>query len=341
MTDTARRGSRGSTRGWSHQGSPFHAGEQRVQSYLGVRDQIERAGRNMIQGEMPDQLRQLFEALPMLIVGSVDDAGRLWASILAGAPGFVHSPTAKLLRVTAEPWAGDPLSQNLRLGAALGLLGIQLETRRRNRANGRVSEHDAHSFTLEIEQSFGNCKQYIQAREPTFDPTLLAEAGEIGVESARLSARASALLARSDTFFIATASAAATSGADGEGVDVSHRGGRPGFVRVTEGARVTELTVPDFSGNFMFNTLGNLQVNPRAGIVCPDFESGDVLSLTGTARVIWQGETVAAFPGAQRLLTFELESGVFLERALPLRFAGLAPSPYLTDTGTWAELAVR
>jgi predicted pyridoxine 5'-phosphate oxidase superfamily flavin-nucleotide-binding protein len=341
MTGTSRRSPRVIERGWDHEGSPFHVGEQRVQSYIGVREQVERAGRNMIRSDMPDPHRELFEALPMLIVGSMDAAGRLWASILAGEPGFVRSPTAKLLRVTTEQASGDPLAQNLRPGAALGVLGIQLETRRRNRANGRVLEHDARSFTLQVEQSFGNCKKYIQAREPKFDRALATAAGSVGIEGARLSARASALLTRSDTFFIGTASAAAASGADAEGVDVSHRGGRPGFVRVTQGAQATELTVPDFSGNFIFNTLGNLQVNPRAGIVCPDFETGDVLSLTGTARVIWDGPAVAAFPGADRLLSFELESGVFLERALPLRFTSVAPSPYLAETGTWAELGLR
>jgi hypothetical protein len=91
----------------------------------------------------------------------------------------------------------------------------------------------------------------------------------------------------------------------------------------------------------MFNTLGNLQINPRAGIICADFETGDVLQLTGSARVIWEGEAVAAFPGAERLLTFSVESGIFLERALPLRFSGVVPSPYLADTGTWAEVGVR
>jgi predicted pyridoxine 5'-phosphate oxidase superfamily flavin-nucleotide-binding protein len=328
-------------RGWAGPGSPFHEGEQRVQSLIGVRDQVERAGRNMIRAEMPEQHRELFEALPLLVVGSMDDAGRLWASLLAGPPGFVRSPTASSVRVTAEPLAGDPLRENLRAGAALGLLGIQLETRRRNRANGRISARDAHSFTVQVEQSFGNCKQYIQAREPQYDPTLHSAASHIGVEGALLSARASALLTRTDTFFIATASAAATSGADGEGVDVSHRGGRPGFVRVTADAQASALTIPDFSGNFIFNTLGNLQVNPRAGIVCADFETGDVLSLTGSARVIWDGPAVAAFPGAERLLVFAVESGVFLEHALALRFSGAVPSPYLADTGTWAELALR
>ena len=341
MSSAPRRSPRGIERGWKHQGSPFHSGEQRVQSLMGVRDQIERAGRNMIRDEMPDQHRAFFEALPMLVVGSMDDQGRLWASIWAGEPGFVRSPTPKSLRVTAEPAQGDPLARNLHEGAAVGLLGIQLETRRRNRANGRVVARDAGSFTVQVEQSYGNCKQYIQAREPQFDPALRGAAGSTLVEGSRLSARASALLAHTDTFFIATASAAATSGADGEGVDVSHRGGRAGFVRVGEGARATELSFPDFSGNFIFNTLGNLQVNPRAGIVCADFESGAVLLLTGTARVIWDGEAVAAFPGAERLVTFEVESGVFLEHALPLRFAGFALSPDLADTGTWAEVGLR
>jgi uncharacterized protein len=253
----------------------------------------------------------------------------------------VRSPTPKTLQVTAEPLAGDPLRANLREGAALGLLGIQLETRHRVRANGRITAREAQGFTLQVEQSFGNCKKYIQAREPQFDPAFHGAAGGISVEGAVLSARASALLTRTDTFFIATASAAAASGADGEGVDVSHRGGRPGFVRVATVAEASTLAIPDFTGNFIFNTLGNLEVNPAAGIVCADFESGDVLSLTGSARVIWQGEAVAAFPGAERLLVFTVESGVFLEHALPLRFSGAVPSPYLADTGTWAEVALR
>jgi predicted pyridoxine 5'-phosphate oxidase superfamily flavin-nucleotide-binding protein len=329
-----RRGERGSARA----GSPFHAGEQRVQSYIGVRDQVERAGRNMILSEMPDPFRALFEATPLLVVGSADSAGRLWASLLAGEPGFVRAPTAARLTVSANPALGDPLTANLRVGAAVGLLGIQLQTRRRTRANGLVTERDAQSFTVQVAQSFGNCKQYIQAREPVYDRTLLASVGGVVNEGARLSARAAALLANTDTFFIATASAAAASGKDGEGVDISHRGGRPGFVRVTENAGVTRLTLPDFTGNFLFNTLGNLEVNPQAGIVCADFTTGDVLSITGTARVIWDGPEVAAFHGAERLLSFELESGVFLERALPLRFGGVEASPNLADTGTWSEV---
>lgn len=337
MTDAPRRPARVIDRGWTHEASPFHAGEQAVQRRVGVREQVERAGRNMIRSEMPDQHRELFEALPMLVVGSMSDDGRVWASLLAGEPGFVRSPSAKLLQITATPATGDPLSEQLSVGNPLGLLGIQLETRRRNRANGHIVARDAQSFTVEIEQSFGNCKQYIQAREPTFDPSRLETTGPAVLEAARLSAKASALLANADTLFIATASARAATATESEGVDVSHRGGRPGFVRVSDGPHGTRLTMPDFRGNFIFNTFGNLEVNPRAGIVCPDFRTGDVLSLTGTARVIWEGPELDSFEGADRLLSFDVESAVFMERALPLRFEGLAFSPDLAGTGIWAE----
>jgi predicted pyridoxine 5'-phosphate oxidase superfamily flavin-nucleotide-binding protein len=165
-----------------------------VQSLIGVREQVERAGRNLIRDEMPEQHRALFQALPMLVVGSVDRAGRPWASILASEPGFIWAPDSKTLRVTAVPLLGDPLADNLRVGAPLGLLGIQLETRRRNRANGRITMQGAHSFTVGVEQSFGNCKQYIQARAPTFVPELRRAAGSVTLEGSQLSARASPLL---------------------------------------------------------------------------------------------------------------------------------------------------
>ena len=326
-------------RGWAHEGSPFHPGEQFVQRIVGVRDQVEHAGRNMIREHMPDQFRALFEALPMVVVGSIGAEGQVWASILSGAPGFVRSPEDDSLVIQAQPVLGDPLENQLRIGAPLGVLGLQLETRRRVRANGRIVRRDATAFTVHVAQTFGNCPKYIQAREPTFEASLIASAGAPVLERARLSERASALLANTDTFFIATASANAGSSGegDGEGVDVSHRGGRSGFVRVSHTESRTTLTFPDFSGNFMFNTLGNLQSNPHAGIVCADFSTGNVLSITGTATTLWNSPDQAHFEGAERLLEFSVETGVFLEHALPLRFNGFSASPALQGTGTWAE----
>jgi len=102
------------------------------------------------------------------------------------------------------------------------------------------------------------------------------------------------------------------------GVDVSHRGGKPGFVRLNG---EDTLTVPDFSGNCHFNTFGNLELNPRAGLLFVDFEQGNLLYLTGTAEVIWEGTEILTYPGAERLLRFHLVQGYRVEGSLPLRWS--------------------
>jgi len=302
--------------------SPFHPGERAVQERLGVRDRIEKMGQNIIRDFMPEPHREFFEALPFVIVGSADAGGDLWASLLIGAPGFVHAPTPRSLRLHAEPLPKDPLLGNLRAGAALGLLGIELSTRRRNRLNGTVARVEGESVEVSVDQSFGNCKQYIQARSGGFAAS--AERRAPATEGAALSPSALELLARTDTAFIATSSSdVARRGS--EGLDVSHRGGLPGFIRTETVAGVTRLTLPDYYGNFMFNTFGNLEVNPRAGFLALDFASGAVLSLTGSARVIWEGPEVAAVPGAERLLTFDVRRGLSWQGVLrdwsPARWA--------------------
>ena len=316
-------------------GSPFHAGEQALQARAGMRERIERAGRNMIRDFMPDQHREFFAAQPLILVGSLDARGRPWASMLTGDPGFIASPDARTLRVDALPVRGDPLASNLAVGAPLGMLGIEFATRRRNRANGTVTRLYQTGFELRVEQSFGNCPQYIQARSllsraPAASPTVRAE-------SQVLSGRAQALVRRADTFFIATAAPAAGAGNPVEGVDVSHRGGKPGFVRASLEAGRSLLTAPDFRGNFLFNTLGNIQLNPRAALLFVDFASGDSLSLTGEAEVLWDAPELAAFTGAQRLLKFRVEEGRWLERASPLRWSSPVQAPQLAATGSWDE----
>ncbi|MGC4094366.1 MAG: pyridoxamine 5'-phosphate oxidase family protein [Polyangiaceae bacterium] len=313
--------------------SPFHPGEQRVQERIGVRERSERGGRRMIREFMPDEHREFFEELPFLVLGSLDAQGRPWASMVSGEPGFVLAPTPRALLVAASVVAGDPLADNLRPGAPLGVLGIQLETRRRNRANGRVSWVSERGFELSVEQSFGNCKQYIQARTPEARPASRVDRPP-QVGGARLGARAVELLARCDTAFLATASAEAALGGR-EGVDVSHRGGLPGFIRVEDTGVASRLTLPDFYGNFMFNSFGNIEVNPRAGFLACDFESGDLLSLTGRARVIWDGPQVEAFAGAERLLEIDVEEHRLLAAAMPFAWSRPVFSAQLADTGTW------
>lgn len=295
---------------WSGEGSPYHAGEQAVQAHLGVRERMERAGRMMIRSYLPEQHRAFFAAQPLLVVGSRDARSRVWASILTGAPGFISSPDPQTLGVAALPHAGDPLAQGLAPGAPLGLLGIEFATRRRNRANGTVARVHEGGFELAVEQTFGNCPQYIRTRTPSLRAH--SPAASVRVEAAALSARAAALVARADTFFIASAAPGAGGGDPVQGVDVSHRGGERGFVRLADEAGRTLLSAPDFAGNSSFNTFGNLWLNPRAGLLFVDFDSGDALSLTGEARVVF---------GAQRVLEFRVAEGRWLENACPLAWA--------------------
>jgi len=314
--------------------SPFHPGEQALQARVGRRELVERAGRRMIRDYMPDEHREFFASLPLVFVGSLDAAGRPWASLLECTPGFLASPDARTLRVCARAAADDPLSRNLSPGAPLGLLGLEFHTRRRNRMNGTVTQLDPRGFDVRVDQSFGNCPKYIQARAPAGPRA--ASPGEALPEGALLSPRAAELIARADTFFIASAAPGARAGNPAEGVDMSHRGGRPGFVHMRARNGRSELTAPDFAGNSLFNTFGNLALEPRCGLLIVDFDTGDLLQLTGRAEIAWEGPALASFAGALRLLEFEVEEGLLRERALGMRWTPPEQAPQLAGTGSWA-----
>lgn len=309
--------------------SPFHAGEREVQQRVGVRERAEQLGRRAIRDHMPEQHRTFFAQLPMLLVGTVDGDGRPWASVVAGRPGFVSSPDERRLRIAAAPLFADPLGSTLTIGADIGLLGIEPHSRRRNRANGKVTAIEAGGFDVTVSQSFGNCPQYIQAR--TFELTPQIDHPDAAHPLAQFDALDHATriqLAAADTLFIASA----FRDAPGGGIDVSHRGGKPGFVRLDD-ART--LSVPDFAGNSYFNTYGNLLRHPRAGLLFIDFDGGDLVYLTGTTEIIWDGEEVGRFAGAQRLLRFTLTEGRRVSGALPLRWSFASYAPQLAKTGSW------
>jgi uncharacterized protein len=307
--------------------SPFHPGEQAIQARLGVQSQIEQQGRRVIRDYLTEQHQQFFSQLPYLLVGTVDSAGCPWASILTGPPGFLQSPDDRTLQITAHPLLGDPLNDILTDGIDIGLLGIELHTRRRNRLNGVVNKMQDDRFAVQVRQSFGNCPKYIQARMFEWDDTAIGSPLVWSIGS--LDAAAQAMIAVADTFFITTAYQGETTG----GVDVSHRGGKPGFVRIDDDRT---LTIPDFVGNFYFNTLGNLEVNPSAGLLFIDFTQGDRLYLTGTAEVIWAGAEVSAYAGAERLLRFRLDHGYRITGSLPIQWSAPTFSPYLDRMGNWS-----
>ncbi|MEP6875778.1 MAG: pyridoxamine 5'-phosphate oxidase family protein [Burkholderiales bacterium] len=307
--------------------SPFHAGEIAMQRAAGSAARMREIGPRVIRDHLPDQHREFFEQLPTLLVGSADAQQRPWASMLVGLPGFIDTPDERHLHVAALPRVEDPLRAQLRVGAALGVLGIEPQTRRRNRLNGTIVAVDGEGFELQVDQSFGNCPKYIQARAPRWvgNGTPLPA---VRREVATLSGEAAEVIAAADTFFIAST-------APGEGVDVSHRGGRPGFVRVENEASGSVLTFPDFVGNFFFNTLGNITAWPRAGLLFVDHDSGGVLQLTGGATIVAGGAEVEAFIGAQRLVRITVEEGLWTPEALPLRWSAPEVASQLEATGHW------
>ncbi|MEX5344152.1 pyridoxamine 5'-phosphate oxidase family protein [Pseudomonas sp. I2] len=313
-----------------HRTSPWHAGEKQLQVQAGVAQRMEVFGQKVIRDYMPDQHRAFYHQLPFLVAGAVDPDGKPWATLLEGPEGFVRSPDARQLLIATDLVADDPATPGLVAGEAIGLLGIELHTRRRNRLNGLIRQANGGQLEVGVEQSFGNCPQYIQQR----DYTRVDEPAQGRIDAVNLDADAIAMIEGADTFFVASY----IEQVDGQrSVDVSHRGGRPGFIKV-EGNR---LTIPDYAGNLHFNTLGNLLLNPIAGLLFVDFTSGNLLQLCGRTEVILDSPSIAAFEGAERLWTVQVEQVVFRPAAVSLRWAFQAYAPTSLMTGTWVEAEQR
>ncbi|NVM74602.1 hypothetical protein FHW83_000362 [Duganella sp. SG902] len=311
--------------------TPFHAGELAIQERVGVRDHMAGAAA-FIRDFMPEQHRQFYASLPFFFLGALDASGQPWATMLADDPGFVSTPDERTLHIGGGGMlAGDPLEGQLRVGDHVGGLGLEPTTRRRNRVNGEIVAADEGGLRIAVTQSFGNCPQYIQHRQHSAAPD---DGHKVQVlRGVALTAADRELIARADTFFIATANMNEDAGR-GRGVDVSHRGGRPGFVRIDD---ERTLTSPEFVGNFFFNTLGNVNEYPRAGLLFIDFERGDMLHIAVDAEIIWDGPQLQAFAGAERLLRFHVREVVRNVAALPFRWTDAQPAMQVARTGSWSE----
>ncbi|MDN3241600.1 pyridoxamine 5'-phosphate oxidase family protein [Glycomyces tritici] len=284
----------------------IHKGERAVQRRVGL--DLPAWGSAGVDAAIPAIAAEFLARQRMVVIGAADDDGAVWASALAGPEGFVEAIGERTITVDRAPVGPDPLAGLFDTERDLGMLAIEPATRRRMRVNGgarRVGDR----LEIRTEQVYANCPKYIQARTPE------AADAPPGTATARTSARLTPeqqdWIAASDTFFVATR-------AGGLGADASHRGGNPGFVALT-GDR--GLVWPDYLGNSMYMTLGNLELDPRCGLLFPDWERGRALHLTGTARVDWDPGRAAAVPGAQRLVRFTLDRAVQIDGALPLRWA--------------------
>lgn len=319
------------------QASPWHEGERELQRVVGVAEQMDMVGRKVLRTFLLDQHREFYPLLPFVVLGAVDPDGAPWATIRAGRPGFLHSPDPLTLAVEAGRDPADPAERGMEDGDPIGLVGVDLITRRRNRLNGVISRSTGHRFTVGVGHSFGNCPRYIQNRHFTWVRDPAVPFSSTSVVSDRLDDAARRIIEAADTLYVASYADRSNGGRQ---VDVSHRGGKPGFVRLDPDGG---LTVPDFNGNLFFNTLGNFMVNPRAGLLFVDHQTGGTLQLTGTVEVVLDSPEIAAFEGAERLWRVMPEKVVQRPGALPLRwtFAQNGFSPSSLMTGNWGEAERR
>ncbi len=293
----------------------YHDGQLAVQRRAGGGDRAERLLRGM-RAELPEPARAFLADQRLLILSATDADGRAWASPLHGAPGFARAVAPDVLAIAARPHAGDPLASVLAAGPApVGLLAIEPRTRRRMRVNG-IATPTAEGLQVHTRQVYSNCPKYIARREPAAATVARAEPPAAERRDA-LAPGDLALIRAADTFFIATAG-------PGAARDASHRGGSPGFVT----AGPDSLSFPDYGGNAMYMTLGNLHADPAAGLLFVDWGSGAALQVSGRAAIDWSPARAAALPGAERVVDVHVEHVVATARALPAPWTFLEASSF-------------
>jgi uncharacterized protein len=299
----------------------FHAGELAVQQRAGARAEAARLAPMLDPAELSGGIVAFLAGRTFAVITARDAAGRLWASPLSGPPGFLEAVTRTRLAIHAELAEGDPL-HGLPVGQQAGLVVVEFATRRRVRVNGTLTTADDGALAIDVEQAYGNCPQYIHQRVLAPGDPRQRDRGDIR-RDARLAPADVELISGADTFFLGTTNPE-------RGSDTSHRGGAPGFVRV-DGDR---LWWPDYPGNNLFNSFGNLAVDPEASLLFLDFDTGRTLQLSGTAEVDWDA---AGQPGDDghtgRRAVFTLERLV-AGRLLQSRQTADSPyprNPALTD----------
>ncbi|WP_262694624.1 pyridoxamine 5'-phosphate oxidase family protein [Kordiimonas aquimaris] len=314
----------------THIASVFHDGELKVQQQAGVSEKVAKYATKAIRSFMPDQHREFYQQLPMILMGLTDQQGRPWATAAFGEQGFITSPDENSLLIKGSALLADELNLNTGQDSKVGLLGIELETRRRNRMNGYINSNTNDALHIHVDQSFGNCPQYIQRHNMSIN----TDTKSLDIRRSKtLNANGAAFIEDSDTFYIASRTPDMSKDST-SGVDVSHRGGRTGFVKVEQDG---SISFPDFSGNRFFNTLGNIEADGRVGLFFPDFATGNTLFLTGWAEIRWDDPRIASLKGAERIINVKPDEIVMATNALPLRGEFIDSWPNLKNTGVWGE----
>lgn len=318
---------------------PFNQAEVAIHKKLGIAEQLHGQVSEFIRTEMPQQHCDFYQSLPMVILGLSDKTGNVWATPTFGQQGFINTPSTTQLAIDSKLLLSKSVDFDLRAGAKIGMLGIELSTRRRNRVNGVVSDKavftDGNSkLVFDVDQSYGNCPKYIQKHEFHLDLDKLEKLQVIEhrIEHS-LSQQAAKFIEQADTFYIASRSRVFSEDPR-SGIDASHRGGKPGFVKVL-GDR---LLFPDFSGNRFFNTIGNIEDDGRVGLFFPDSATGDALFVSGRAKVYWDKSLTSQYQGAERFIEVECLQVIYAKQLIPFQSKLIEPSPFLTATGDWQPI---
>lgn len=301
---------------------PYHSGERAVQELIGARGQATLNSRGVGDSIPPGAVAFLAKQ-QICVLGWMSRNGDVWASMLAGRAGFARTDEARRslsLHINDETntLRATPPFVDLAHGDFVGALFIEPSTRRRLRVNGRVMRLSDEELAVTIDQAYANCPKYVQRR--TLEPANGAnDRTPRALESGdSLTPELRAWIGSADTLFVASAHP------DGP-VDASHRGGAPGFVQL----RGDVLRIRDYPGNSMFNTLGNLYLNARAGLVFMDFSTSRQLKLTGCAGLdLRAGEAGGKTGGTGRWWTFEPTKWIVAPLNVALHSEFVEASPF-------------
>lgn len=298
---------------------PYHEGEIEVQRRLGEAVEAQRNGRAIADSILPGALR-FIESQPLIALGTVASGGEMWASVAFGEPGFVRPDGERRIRIDlrrAVIAPLDPCLANVDADPRVGVLFIEPVTRRRLRVNGRASR-EGDRLQVSVTEAYPNCPKYVQRRHLRLRGNGAPTPGDAAV-GASMNAHTLALIRAADTAFVAS------SHPEGN-LDVSHRGGAAGFIRAID---ERTLLLPDYPGNHMYNTLGNLTVNPRAGLTLVDFEAGRILMMTGDTEILWnESDREAETGGTGRFWTLRVARWISIDFPVSVTSELLESSPF-------------
>ncbi|RMZ87827.1 hypothetical protein DV736_g4947, partial [Chaetothyriales sp. CBS 134916] len=315
----------------------WHEGENRIHELTGIR----RDG-NPNAPFLTPRAANMVQRYSLLALGTLDEDDNIWCTVWGGQPPFMKPLAQSILAISTRVDAShDPVVQALFKGKdegeviktsdpgpMIGGLSIHLEVRGRVKLYGRMiagalsasdgqGEAPNHGksgevqLVVRIDQSLGNCpkylnKKFISSHEPS---------SKLSSTATHLTAEAIGVIRQADLFFVASAHAH-------EDMDCNHRGGPPGFIRVyqpQDSLAPTQIVWPEYSGNNLYQTLGNLIVTPKAGIVVPNFDTGDVLYLTGEAQVLVGADAARVIAKSKLAVSFTVTAARLVENGLPFR----------------------